>query len=263
MKKIIVRIDEKRLHHPEYYQMHSDIKDVFSTTVPEDIGLPESYYLKYSKLIENMDEVLEPSRKSGLTDKIETADAARDISYRTLRNIIKGHLTHKDISKKEAAENIMLNINLYGHLAKKNYAKETAKIHNLVEDLKTKRAADINILNINDLVDNLETDNNECHSLIQERDFENSLKSSVRMTELRKEVNTCYNEIILIIETYLLLNPNTDMAVINHLNSTITRYKTMLAYRKGRQNEKSSQSTDQQEEWTPIPPRDNDKPYLK
>ena len=46
----MVRIDLARRQHLKYYQVYSDIKNVHPAIVTENIGLPSSYYLKYSSL---------------------------------------------------------------------------------------------------------------------------------------------------------------------------------------------------------------------
>ena len=285
----ITRANLVLLRNEEWYQFFAEFKRLALEHGVEELHI-EVLFIRFLALLEDADTVLEQTRASELTAKIQKLDSERDKVFNGLRAMIKAFKSHFDPEKVEAATRLFILLKLYGYLSSKGYSHETAGLYNFIEDLKDKYAADINTLGIGDIVLKLEEINNEFGDVIMQRNEQQSTKTDLKMKDVRKELNTCYNEIINYLESYMTVNPEHGFEpFIKKLNTNIERYKNLLSRRKGRKTgnktenseadtmldtlinaekvaviEQNEQTANQhQPHWTPIPPRDNDKPFEK
>jgi hypothetical protein len=222
------------LRNEELFQYITDFKSIINEYPPESMGIAEQYQ-KFLELYNNADDVLEQIRKSRYTTEIAQADVERDTTFLGFRNVVKGMQSHFNPEKRKAAINLMMVFNQYGNISKKSYSEETALIHNFLQEMRGKFAPDIETLELQEWVDMLDQNNQEFSTLILQRNEEASQKTSLKMKDLRKEIEDCYIEIIRRIEAITILqNDHTLTEVINKLNANITRYKNVMAQREGR-----------------------------
>ena len=265
----IIRIILRNLRNEEHFRFMTIVKAFLELKTPEEMGLTRELVNDFESKHNDEDIALEQLVKSGYTNKIKNADAERDDIFKYLKNTVKTFLKHFDAAKREAAESLTILFNKYGDVASKDYDNETAAVYNIIQDLYDKYSAEVALLGIGDSVEKLEELNDICGSLIDNRDLEKSEKPAIKVPEARKAIDNCYMEIVARIEAFMLLNPACSLEPeINKLNATITRYKNRMAQRKGRAKaadtmlETLNQHHHQhQPHWTPVPPRDNDKPF--
>ena len=279
----IIRITLDKLRNEEHFRFMTIIRAFLGLKTPEEMGLTPELVTKFESYYNAEDISLEQLVKSGYTDKIKNADSERDDIFKYLKNTVKTFLKHFDAAKREAAETLIILFDKYGDVAAKDYDNETAAVYNITQDLYDKYSAEVALLGIADSVEKLEELNDICGSLIDNRDLEKSEKPAIKVPEARKAIDECYMEIVARIEAFMLLNPAHGLeSEINKLNATVTRYNNRLAQRKGRAKvsdtmletldntekvaviEQNGQIANQnQPHWTPVPPRDNDKPFEK
>ena len=295
----VISISKKNLPNEEHYQFFSIVRKIFESILLVANFCSPELWAKFLEQYNILNTALEPLVKSPLTDKIEESDKKRDETLKGFRNAVKAFLSNKDLAKRDAATLITLlfkKYGKYGKIVKLNYDRETAAINNLVEDLRNKYFDSVELLGIVQWVDDLDDDNQECNNLIEQRDRENSEKPKIKAPEARKAIDDCYTELLTTLEAYMINNPGYGFEpLIDELNSTITRYKIRMAQKEGRakaakgkdeqstedtmldtlintekiavieQNEQNANQQNQhhQSHWTPIPPRDNDKPFEK
>ena len=230
----IERIELRNLRNEEHFQFHTDF---LSATEPHyrDMGITDPLFTEYRALYDDLDLVLEQLSKSHLTAKIEHADKLRDATFRGFRDAVKSNLTHFETAKKEAASKLMIVFKQYGDVANKSYLHETAAIYNLVQDMDGKYRDEVSLLDLREWVQRLETHNNAFTALRHERTEERSGKPNMRVVDVRKNVDVCYNKIVAHIEAFTLLNPGHGLdSLITTINSNNLLYKNMIAKRKGK-----------------------------
>ncbi len=229
----IKKVKLSHLRNEELFQFFTEFKTLIEEQTPESMSITEEY-CKFLELYGNVDNVLEQIRKSRYTEEIAQADVERDTTFSGFRDVVKGMQSHFVTDKSKAAANLMIVFNQYGNIAKKNYSEATASIHNFLQEMRGKFAPDVEILGLQEWVEQLDENNQEFSTLMLQRNEEQSEKNSLKMKDLRKEIEACYADIIIRIEAVTILQSDHTLTdVVNKLNANLTRYKNTLAQRQG------------------------------
>ena len=240
----ITKANQNQYPNEEIYQFYTVVKTAFEAiTVMEDV-FPSDLWAKFLKLYDDLNISLEQVLKSYLTEQVKIADKKRDATFKALRILVNTFAVHPNEAKREASTIISIILKKYTRstdITDQNYDRETAAIRNIIEDLRDKHADKIILLAIGEWVQILEDQNNECDSLIIERDKQKSEQSPLKAKDVRKEINACYANLVLTLEAYMLANPGHGLeSIINELNTSITRYKNRLAQKQGRKADKNN-----------------------
>ena len=230
----IIKIRFSSLRNESWFQFFTEFKILADKQGINSLGI-EDLFPVFLSLFSDADAVLELIRKSAYTAQITVADEARDQTFSGFRDVVKGMLSHFSPEKSQAAGNLMMVFDRYGNLAKREYSEETAAIYNLLQEMTGNYAPNIALLGLEEWVMMLDAQNRHFSNLIMERNEEQSQKISLRMVNIRKDLDACYVEMVSRIEAITILQPNHNLTdFVNQLNTNITRYKTMLAQRTGR-----------------------------
>ncbi|MDR2009000.1 MAG: DUF6261 family protein [Bacteroidales bacterium] len=230
----IKKIRLSSLRNEEWFQFFTEFKTLIEEQPLENMSITEQYP-KFLSLYGDADNTLEQIRKSQYTAEIARADVERDTTFSGFRDIVKGMQSHFDPAKRKAAANLMIVFSQYGNISKKSYSEETASIHNFLQEMRNKFASDIETLGLQEWVDMLDQNNQEFSSLMLQRNEETSQKTSLRMKDLRTEIENCYVEMIKCMEAVTILqSDHTLTEIINKLNANLTRYSNTLAQRQGK-----------------------------
>jgi hypothetical protein len=161
-----------------------------------------------------------------LTVDIKRFDMLRDSAFRALRAAWKYALAELDPQKQLAAERLGIVFHHFGNLASKPYNEATGAILNFLDELRGKYAADVEMLNLTDMVNKLEDANNAFEAAILQRNAEASERPDMKLLEIRHETDRCYHDILDRIEAQALLEGDERFAgFIRTLNANIERYK--------------------------------------
>jgi ElaB/YqjD/DUF883 family membrane-anchored ribosome-binding protein len=229
----IKKIKLGHLRNEELFQFFTEFKTLIEEQTPESMSVTEQYQ-KFLELYGNVDEVLEQIRKSRYTEEIAQADVERDTTFSGFRDVVKGMQSHFNTEKRKAAANLMTVFNQYGNIARKNYSEATASVHNFLQEMRGKFAPDVESLGLREWIEQLDENNQEFSTLVLQRNEEQSEKTSLKMKDLRKEIEDCYVEMIKRIEAVTILQSDHTLTdVINKLNANLERYKNTLAQRQG------------------------------
>jgi hypothetical protein len=229
----IAKIKLPALRNEEHFQLMTDAKQEFEAEGPETLGIAPQFAI-FVCLYFKEDRALEVIRKSALTDAITDADAARDNAYRGFVMIVETNRHSANPAKVQAAANIQVVIDHYGNFTHKSYNEETASIHNLLQDINTRCAADITVLNAQEWVDGLADANQTFNDLMNQRFDESAGQENINLRENRKDIDKAYNEIVDRINASILLNGEATHAdFVKRLNERINYFKNTLARRKG------------------------------
>jgi hypothetical protein len=230
----IEKIQLDRLRNEEWFQFHSDFKNLMAKNMPEGMGMDEES-TRYLALHGEAAAMIDRMRKSAFTVKISEADELRDMAFKGFRTVVKGMLNHVEAEKREAAARLTPVFDHYGAVDRMNYSQETAAAGALLRDMNGTYAGDVVALGLDTWVKGLEKCNNDFTALLNERDTEQGGQPSVRMLSLRKEADAGYQDLISRIEAVALLMKNHPLTpFIDTWNAVVVRYKNMLAQRAGR-----------------------------
>jgi len=223
-----------RFQNDEHYNFQTDANGLIQYFTAAALSI-ETEYAVYSPLLENEGDALNFVRKSSYSDLISASDKVRDNTIYGLDDAINSGLRHFDKTIRAASNRLKILRDASGNIARKAYNKETADIIKLLADLKGTYAADVTTVNIGDWVTELESNNNDFVSLQNTRYDEAGEKTSLRMKEVRIEVDAAYNVIVDKINALIIVNgeaPYVDF--VNKLNLRIEAYINNLAIYKGR-----------------------------
>ena len=219
----------------EYFNFLTEFKVVVEKTGIDTL-LPVPYK-EFVKVYNDADTLLDYIRRSSpLTKQIAEADSERDSLFGGLRTVTKGMLSHYDTAKKEAATKLITLFNDYKS-NKKNYAKESSSLKHFLELLQGsgEYASDIATLDLKTWVLELEKSSNNFDALILERTKQAGEKPKYNMEELRREIDSCYGDLVRCIEATTILDPDHNLtSFINTINSNVKRYNDTVAIRKGK-----------------------------
>ena len=221
----------------EHFFFHSEVVDLILQLNPATLKI-QLLFNVYQNLLMQFDEALEKIVKSSITKEIEEQDHLRDGLYRGMRNYNKAMHNHFDPNFIKAAEKIQIVINKYGNLANKPMFDETASIYNILQELQDNYSQEIQLIGLDTWVMKLDDANNKFKTLLHARYDETVQKTTLKVKEVRNEIDTAYRNIVLGIEGLIIIE-NTDIhkTFIQKLNLIVSKYNTMLAQRKGKKSE--------------------------
>ena len=235
MKFITLRLS--RLRNAEYFQFMTEFKDLFNTFSPSVMKVAKFFAL-FMTLFEKLDLCLIILQKSGYTELMHIADQKRDSLFSGLVDLVKAALKHFNENVRAAAKRLKIVFDTYGNLAQKPNDEETAGVHNLIQDLEGKYAADIALIGATAWVEELKASNEEYETLVKNRDTESAEKPEEKVRTVRLELDAAYRDITEVIEALAKLADTPaeqvrNNAFITQWNATVERYKKRIAQRDG------------------------------
>ena len=222
------------LRNEEHFFFHTEIRDLIAEFNPQTLKI-QALFDKYQTLLDDLDDSMEVIRKSSITAEIVSADEKRDNVFRGLCDFVKAMSNHFDGEKVKSATRIQIVLDTYGNLAPKPFFDETASIFNLVQELRSNYAADMVKIHLTEWVEGLADLNNDFKILLGDRYEETASKTSLKVKEVRPQIDDTYRKIVKVIEGLLLLeNADIYKQFIKRINLINDKYHTLLAQRKGK-----------------------------
>jgi len=235
----IEKLDSTHLRNEEHFQFHFEFKHLMEKFEPSefDIGNEFSKYREYFQMEET---AIEPIKKSAITDNLIRFGKERNSIFRGLNYMVKASMHHYDGSIKKVAERLSVVLKHYGNIAAKPNNERTASITNLISDLRNSYAEDVEKAGISHWVYALEEQNQAFETLMRERFSDDAKKSTLKMKEVRVQIDKQYSSIIEKINALTIINGSGTYAeFVRELNTRIEKYQILLAQRKGRNKKKA------------------------
>jgi hypothetical protein len=232
---IIDVIKSSNLQNAEHFGFMNEVDELVQVHTPEALDV-EKEYPEFKKSFTTEDDSFKIVRKSAVTKDVSGADVKRDVVFSGFRTQVKGLRNHFDDSVSSAAYRVTVLIDTYGNLSRETLDKETADIINLLQELKGKYSADIQLLGLTGWVNELEIRNQEFVALMTQRFTEESEKSAFTALRIaRIDVDAKYRAMTGRINAGIIFNgPEKYAAFVNDINVRIARYNNTIAQRKGR-----------------------------
>jgi len=239
MSKIIIRFRYENLRNESHVEFHENFERLVNSYTAAALGIAALYDV-YTPLFVEERSVLDLIRRSELTDELDAKDGVRDHVFRGLADAVKSSLNHFNGVKRTAAEKLEVVFEHYGNIARKTYDDETAAIDDLYRELHTAPHADeIAALALGEWVEQLYEENRKFADLMAARYSEAAQRPTLRMKNVRTEVDQVFRSILDLLEALVQVNgADTNASFIKELNVVMERYKNILAQEAGRRAKK-------------------------
>ena len=233
----IIKLHFSRLRNAEHFQFFTEFRDLINLFDAELLKI-KKFFTVFLRLFAIEDECMVVLRKSGYTEQIDVADQRRDSTFRGLVDSVNAALNHFNAEVTAAAKLIKIVLDAYGNLARKPGDEETSGIYNLVQDLETKYAAEVQLIGVGQWVAELKANNESYGNLVKSRYIETSEKPEAKMRQFRVDIEASYRDITAAIESLVkLTDSDTEAAMykdfIGKLNVVVESYKNIIAQREG------------------------------
>jgi len=239
----IETLQSNHLQNAEHYNCMNEVDELVQVYTPGVLDV-EKEYAEFKKSFATEDDSFKIVRKSAVTKDISEADAHRDVVFSGFRTQVKGQKNHFDGLVAAAAYRVTVLLDSYGNLALETLDKETADIINLVQELKGKYSADIQLLGLTEWVNELEIRNQEFSTLMSQRFSEASEKATlVSLRIARGDTDVKCRAIVGRINAGIIFNgPEKYEAFVRDINVRFERYNNAIAQRKGRAKAKANKT---------------------
>ena len=230
----LLKLNNSKLRNEEHFQFHSEITEVVEKHDPVALDIDDEHK-QHASLLPSALEALLLIRKSATTNQIIDANAKRKGVFRGMVDAVKSALNHFNEDKAAAADRVWVMVNSYGNVTAKGYIEETGAFVKFVQDATTTYAADFALLQLTDWVTELDARNRAFALLMNNRYTESSEKTSLRMKELRPQLDLAYRSLAERIDALVLIKGFVGYETLVHeINARIDKYNNLLAQRKGR-----------------------------
>lgn len=182
----------------------------------------------FEEKLDNENEVLVLSRKSDLTEVIEAGDDQRDSGLSGYAQVLKGFLYLKSGEQYEAAKKLDKHLSDFNLSPRMSLIKQTGAMKNLIEDLETTYATEVELLGLKPFVTMMKTGNTTVDTNLQTRDAQSAGKMKAAVLAARSETDEIYNKIVKKINALAIIdevNASEYEQLIDELNAQIKHYK--------------------------------------
>lgn len=182
----------------------------------------------FEEKLDNENDVLVLSRKSDLTEVIEAGDDQRDSGLSGYAQVLKGFLYLKSGEQYEAAKKLDKHLSDFNLSPRMSLIKQTGAMKNLIEDLETTYATEVELLGLKPFVTMMKTGNTTVDTNLQTRDAQSAGKMKAAVLAARSETDEIYNKIVKKINALAIIdevNASEYEQLIDELNAQIKHYK--------------------------------------
>lgn len=199
----------------------------------------------FKEKLDNENDVLVQSRKNDLTEEIEVGDDQRDSGLSGYAQVLKGFLYLKSGEQYEAAKKLDKHLSDFNLSPRMSLIKQTGAMKNLIEDLETTYATEVELLGLKPFVTMMKTGNTTVDTNLQTRDAQSAGKMKAAVLAARSETDEIYNKIVKKINALAIIdevNASEYEQLIDELNAQIKHYKEQELTPKTKKADESSTS---------------------
>lgn len=181
------------------------------------------------------DEAIQKLKKSNYSEEKQVADKSRDALFSGVVNTVEGALNHFDPAIQAAAKRIRLVLDESGNLSELGIKQQSSATATFIAKLRKEDVVkDVAMIGLTPWLDELEKRNENVRALEDKQNLEASEKTTLRMKEVRKEMDTVIRAIWRRLEALMLLEGEAPYAdYVRQLNERNTKYADILAQKAG------------------------------
>ena len=228
----VLSFNSNNQRNAAHYQFQTDFNSIIIKYNPQILGVDE-VYRTYLPHYEDEGVAMVAITKSATTEEIRDADHDRDVTFRGFVDEVRSKLNHFRLEVCDVAKRTLVILDTYGNLAPKPDDEESGLISKLIVDLKTKIGSELGLLGLEDWITELQTRNDIFITLESTRNSEEAKRTSLRMKQVRLEVDAAYRAVIERINALIIVNGEAPYAeFVNEMNARIGRAQDALAQSK-------------------------------
>ena len=242
----ILNTNLKNLRNNEHLNYMNEVKQLIAEQTAAALNIVTQTDLFLAALLQE-EEAINPQLKSEKSDLLVDADARRDFTFRGMADAVQSACRHFKTDVRAAANKLQTEIfKPFGNIARLNFNEESTAIDSMCTDLKTNYAAECDLVGLNEWIEELENDNKNFKKTASDRVDESSVKTQLKMKEVRSKVDEAYKAITKRIDALIELNGETDYKTfVTKLNIITDKYNQTLAIRRGRNKGNDDTTTEQ------------------
>jgi hypothetical protein len=190
------------------------------------------------------DEVVDFIRKSDYSAKIADADQRLDRAVVGFGETVRGALRHFRPEAADAALSLKNLLKTYGNIIRKSYDEELAAVTNLLQELEGAYAAKVVLIGgLSEWIREIRAASENVAELLALRNTEKAGKPQERMTNVRRETDSAYRDMVAKIEALALVEGETEYApFIKELNELIDRFSKIRSRKTAKEGEQDTES---------------------
>jgi hypothetical protein len=241
----LTRLKTQRLNNETHFRFHTENISIFESRYnPAALGIAQLID-PYRIAVNNEDIALEQIRKSAETERIVVADQEFDSTYIGMESYARVCLNHYDAIVRTAAENVNVVFRHYGNIGKRPYREELAASYNLMQDLRERQSA-VDVIGLEPWMQAHETAASTLAELLDARTGEIAQQTDLKVLDMRRQTDSCYQQIIDRIDAMINLNGRDFVpGFFAEYNAHATEYKNTLARHLGRVRKKTEKTSEE------------------
>jgi hypothetical protein len=181
-------------------------------------------------------------RKSNISALKKKNDKERDALLVGINEALRTALRHFDEMVREAAQRLKIVFDTYNNpkpIKDMPYDEETVAINNLLRELDNKYVDDMQTTALTPWIEKLRNSNNAFDKLITVYTEQQAEKPSLDPKEIRKATDKAYQDVIIAIEAFILLEEDDETkkeyeSFLTEFNTLIKHYNDLIAQHLGR-----------------------------
>ena len=178
--------------------------------------------------------VLDLVQKNTYSERLNTAEDARDYPIRGFFKVVKGMLHHFNPVVEQAAANVDLINKNFSDITYLSDEKQTAATESFLAALQAAQA-DITTLGLTDWVTEIKAKQANFELVVKSRNTEDDARPAFNMKAARIATDQSYKAIVDRINALITIDGDAKYApFVTSLNNRIDQYNTSIAQRKGR-----------------------------
>lgn len=242
----ITNIDLAKLRNNEHLNCMNEVKQIIVEQTATALGIVNQSDNFLQALLQE-EEAINPQLKSEKSDILVDDDAKRDYTFRGMADAVQSATHHFNPAVRDAAHKLQLEVfDHIGNIGRLSYNEETTAIDSLCTDLKTIYATECATIGLNEWIEELISNNNIFKKTSNERVDEASVKTQLKMKQVRTKVDDTYKAIGKRISALIELNGETTYKTfVTKLNIVVEKNNLTLAKRRGR-NKGNDENTGEQ-----------------
>ena len=216
---------------------------------------------KFTAAVDEFDDVLEKAKSLPSTKEATKKDEERDKAWAVMRayvRVSKGHPNAEIADFALKAEEVFLR---YGDMMPLAHQEETARIHNLIQDLKVLDTTKMNQAGFTPFLTDLEQKATAYITISDTQSSEHGRRMVGVIKQKRTEADAAYRQLVETVNALIIVNGETaykEFAL--DLNGRIDQNKAMLANRRTVAKKKPKDPKAPKDPKTPDQPKDPKKP---
>lgn len=232
----IQSMPKSKLRQNEWLDTCRAIESKINEAGAETLGVASTFATFQAKL-QAYDESIVKLTKSLLTGQMKESDKERDNCQTGLLDQIRVNANHFNPTKREMGQRLLVIADRFRNTTQLSYNDQTGMVRNLIQALRTDdAAADVEGLGLTEWVDQLETINETCATLSNERRMEKGARNQpLKAKETRPELDKAYDALVDRLNALALVNGEEKYAdLFVWWNAMIDEFRIAISLRSGK-----------------------------